>query len=269
MRSVIKSVALVLSLILASAAPSVAQARDLTAAEASLGLTPFASDEGMARLARSDAKVNFPALANQFEAEYLGAFCGPASAAMVLNAALEDTSAVPHDRSRFRADDLKSVPPGLDPSLPRFTQDSVIEKAQKTRAQVLGEPVTINGKTQRDFGFQLRQLDEMLRANGVATKPVVVDDAVPEAQVRADLIDALRQPGHYVIVAFLRKALGEPGFGHISPLAAYDKMSDSFLMLDVNPTTVGWMWVPAPAMVKAMRTFDTVENRGYVIVEGK
>ena len=54
--------------------------RDGPAAAAS-DLLPFASDEGLARLVRSDAKVNFPALANQFEAEYNGTFCGPASAA--------------------------------------------------------------------------------------------------------------------------------------------------------------------------------------------
>jgi hypothetical protein len=258
-----------LALLLAFAPHSAASARELTAAEASVGLTPFASDEGMARLARAEAKVNFPALANQFEAEYLGAFCGPASAAIVLNAALEDSSALPHDRSRFHADDLKYMPPGADPSLGRFTQDSVIEKAKKTRAQVLGEPVTINGKSVRDFGFQLRQLDELLHANGLATKLVVVDDSMPEAQVRADLVEALGQRGRYVIVGFQRKALGEPGFGHISPLGAYDKASDSFLMLDTNPVHVDWMWVPAVAMVKAMRTFDTVENRGYIIVEPK
>jgi hypothetical protein len=257
------------ALMLALAPAPAALARELTATEAAAGLTPFASDEGMARLARSDAKVNFPELANQFEAEYLGAFCGPASAAIVLNAALEDKPGLPHDRSRFHPEDLKYLPPGADPSLGRFTQDSVIEKAKKTRAQVLGEPVTIDGRTRPDFGFQLRQLDEMLRANGLSTKLVVVDDAMPEAQVRADLVEALGQRGHYVIVAFQRKALGEPGFGHISPLGAYDKASDSFLMLDVNPAHVDWMWVPASAMVKAMRTFDTVENRGYILIEPK
>jgi hypothetical protein len=258
-----------LALMLAFAPAPAALARELTATEAAAGLTPFASDEGMARLARSDAKANFAALANQFEAEYLGAFCGPASAAMLLNAALEDSSDLPHDRSRFRPDDLKYLPPGADATLGRFTQDSVIERAKKTRAQVLGEPVTINGKTRPDFGFQLRQLDEMLHANGLATKLVVVDAAMPEAQVRVDIVEALHQRGRYVIAAFQRKALGEPGFGHISPLAAYDKASDSFLMLDVNPAHVDWMWVPAAAMVTAMRTFDTVENRGYIVVEPK
>jgi hypothetical protein len=270
MRSALKTAALLgLALFVAFAPPGAAPARELTATEAAVGLTPFASDEGLARLARADAKVNFPALANQFEAEYLGAFCGPASAAIVLNAALEDSSTLPHDRSRFRPGDLKYLPPGADPTLARFTQDSVIERAKKTRAQVLGEPVTIDGKTRPDFGFQIRQLDELLHANGLATKLVIVDDSVPEAQVRADLVEALGQRGRYVIVGFQRKALGEPGFGHISPLAAYDKASDSFLMLDVNPAHVDWMWVPAAAMVKAMRTFDTVENRGYILVEPK
>jgi hypothetical protein len=37
------------------------------------------------------------------------------------------------------------VPGRYDPTLPRFTQDNVIGKGQKTRAQVFGEPITIDG----------------------------------------------------------------------------------------------------------------------------
>jgi hypothetical protein len=252
---------------LALATPPAAHALDSTQAEISLGLVPFSSDEGLARLARSDAKANFPALANQFEAEYNQAFCGPASTAMVLNAVRSGAANLPRDESRVRPDDLKYLPPGAEVATPRYTQDIVIEKASKTRAQVLGEPVTINGKTIHDFGFQTRQLDQMLRANGLSTRLVIVDDAKPEAEVRADLVQSLRQRGHYVIVSFQRKVLSEPGGGHISPLGAYDAASDSFLMLDVNPARVDWMWVPAVALIKSMRTFDTVENRGYVLVE--
>jgi hypothetical protein len=244
-----------------------AYALESSQAEISLGLVPFSSDEGLARLARSDAKVNFPLLANQFEAEYNQAFCGPASTAMVLNAVRSGAADLPRDKSRIRPDDLKYLPPGAEVATARYTQDTVIEKASKTRAQVLGEPVTINGKTQHDFGFQTRQLDEMLRANGLSTRLVIVDDAKPDAEVRADLAQSLRQRGHYVIVSFQRKVLSEPGGGHISPLGASDAASDSFLMLDVNPARVDWMWVPAAALIKSMRTFDTVENRGYVLVE--
>ena len=255
------------ALFLALTPTPAAHALESSQAEISLGLVPFSSDEGLARLARSDAKVNFPVLANQFEAEYNQAFCGPASTAMVLNAVRDGAADLPRDKSRIRPEDLKYLPPGAEVATARYTQDNVIEKASKTRAQVLGEPVTINGKTTHDFGFQTRQLDEMLRANGLSTRLVIVDDAKPEAEVRADLVQSLRQRGHYVIISFQRKALSEPGGGHISPLGAYDAASDSFLMLDVNPARVDWMWVPAAALIKAMRTFDTVENRGYVLVE--
>jgi hypothetical protein len=256
-----------LALFLAVAPAPASMALQITAGEIAHGLTPFASEEGMARLARSDAKVNFPALANQFVAEYNGAFCGPASAAIVLNAMRSGAEDLPRDHSRLHPDDLKYLPAAADPTLARYTQDNVIEKGKKTRAQVFGEPVTINGKTTHDFGYQVRQLDDLLRGAGLKTRLVIVGDDKPEAEVRADLVGALSQRGHYVIVAFQRKALGEPGFGHISPLGAYDKASDSFLMLDVNPARVDWMWVPASALVKAMRTFDTVENRGYILVE--
>jgi len=38
----------------------------------------------------------------------------------------------------------------------------------------------------------------------------------------------------------------------------------------VNPNAQKWVWVPAPLLVKAMRTRDVNENRGYLLVrEGK
>ncbi len=230
---------------------------------------PFSSDEGLARLSRSDARVNFPALANEFEAEYVGAFCGPASAAMVLNAVFGVDKNLPRDRSRLRPEDFRFIPPGFDPTEPRFTQDNVLNKGPKTRAQVFGEPVLINGKEVHDFGFQLHQLDDLLQANGVKTRLVVVSNDSDEQAIRSDLIASLKRRGDYVIVNYLRKAAGQDGPPHISPLGAYDAQSDSFLVLDVNPSRVGWTWIPSASLIRAMRTFDTVENRGYIVVEGR
>jgi hypothetical protein len=244
-----------------------AQAPALALTSVAPDLVPFATDEGLARLSRSKAKVNFPVLANQFEAQSNGAFCGPTSAAVVLNTVRGRSPDLPRDRSRLRPEDFQFFPNGFDPSLPRFTQDNVIVKGQKTRAQVLGEPVTVNGRQINDFGYQTRQFDEMLRANGLTTRLVIVDDAKAEADVRKDLVESLQVPGRYVIVTYRRDAVGQRGGGHISPLAAFDAESDSFLVMDVNPTSAGWVWVPAATMVKAMRTFDTVENRGYVVIE--
>lgn len=256
-----------LALSLATVQLPAAFALDGTPATVARELVPFSSDEGLARLARSTAKVDFPALANQFEAESNKAFCGPASAAIVLNAVRGQSPDLPRDRSRLQSEDLKYVPSGFDPAIPRFTQDTVITKGQKTRAQVFGEPVMINGKQIQDFGYQARQLDEMLRANGLSTRLVIVDDSKPEQDIRTDLVENLKRRGDYVIVAYQRKAVGQEGPGHISPLGAYDAESDSFLVLDVNPASAGWVWMPTATLVKGMRTFDTIENRGYILVE--
>ena len=243
------------------------QARALDAgAEQSPALVTFASDEGLARLSRSSARTAFAALANQFEAQSNAAFCGPTTAAIVLNAARGRSAELPHDRSRLHAEDLQYVPAGIDLSVPRYTQDNVIEKGAKKRSQVLGEPVQINGKPVQDFGYQTRQLDELLRAHGLETRLVIVDNGKPEDEVRADLVQNLATRGNYAIVTYKRSAVGQPGGGHISPLGAYDAVSDSFLVLDVNPSSAGWVWMPASVLVKGMRTFDTVENRGYILV---
>jgi len=127
--------------------------------------------------------------------------------------------------------------------------------------------MAVDGKTAHDYGFQIRQLDALLKANGLATRLVVIDDAKDEQDVRADLAGALKRRGAYVIVKFQRKAAGQDGPPHISPLGAYDAQSDSVLVLDVNPSRTDWVWMPVTTLVKAMRTFDTVENRGYIVVE--
>ena len=230
------------------------------------GLVAFGSEEGMARFVRAVAKADFPALANQFEAQSNGAFCGPTTAAIVLNAVHAQSRDLPRDRSRLRDEDLRYVPGGFDLTVPRYTQDNVIERGRKTRAQVLGAPVIIDGKQVRDGGYQLRQLDELLRAHDLVTRLVVVDEAKSAAEVRADLVENLKRAGDYVVVNYRRDAVGQRGGAHISPLGAYDAESDSVLVLDVNPASAGWVWMPIALLVSGMRTLDTVENRGYILV---
>ena len=184
----------------------------------------------------------------------------------MLNTLRNRSADLPRDHGRLRADDLLNLPSGADPIVPRYTQDNVIAKGDKTRAQVLGEPVMINGVQKRDFGYQLRQFAQMLAAHGVVVRAVVVDDAKPEAAIRAELIANLARAGDYAVINYRREAVGQRGGGHISPLGAYDAASDSFLVLDVNPATADWVWMPTATLVKGMRTFDTLENRGYVIV---
>lgn len=255
-----------LAVLLASTLAAATLARDEVAPAVAQGLVAFSSDEGMARLARSTAKVDFPELANQYEAQSNSIFCGPTTAAIVLNAIRSNSPDLPRDHSRLRAKDLRYVPKAFDPVIPRYTQDNVMAKGPKTKAEVLGEPFTVNGKQVQDFGMQVRQLDALFRANGLHTRFVIVDDKKSEQEIRADLVENLKRRGDYVVVNYRRRDAGQQGGGHISPLAAYDQESDSFLILDVNPDASGWVWMPTANLIEGMRTFDKVENRGYILV---
>jgi len=256
-----------LTVFMAATLASQSLARDAAPVAASQGLVVFASEEGLARLARSPAKVDFPVLANQFEAQSNYLFCGPTSAAIVLNALRARSADLPRDRGRLHAEDLRLI--SSDVVIPRYTQDNVITKGPKTRAQVMGEPMTINGKQVRDFGYQLRQLDELFKANALHTRFVIVDDKKSEKEIRSDLVANLKRRGDYVVINYWRQAVGQQGGGHISPVGAYDPESDSFLVLDVNPANAGWVWIPAATLIKGMRTFDKIENRGYIHVEAR
>jgi hypothetical protein len=97
---------LVLILCLALAPTPFAFALDNPPAAVSQELVPFASEEGLARLARSSAKFDFPVLANQFEPQSNGAFCGPTSAAIVLNTIKAHSADLPRDRSRLHPEDF-------------------------------------------------------------------------------------------------------------------------------------------------------------------
>jgi hypothetical protein len=254
--------------LLATSAVSAALARDEAPQGVAQGLVAFNSDEGMARLARSTARADFPSLANQFEPQSNIAFSGPTTAAIVLNAARSGSRDLPRDYSRIRPEDTRYIPRGIDLSVPRYTQDNVIAKGPKTRSQVMGEPLT-EGKQVRDGGYQLRQFDELLRAHDMVTRLVVVDDAKPEPEIRADFVENLKRAGDYVVVSYRREDVGQRGGAHIAPLGAYDVESDSVLVMDVNPASAGWVWMPLATLVKGMRTFDMVENRGYVLVQSR
>ena len=147
-----------------------------------------------------------------------------------------------------------------------YTPGNVLNARTKSRIEVLGKPIEIAGELRRDFGLQLRQLAGVLRAHGLRVTTRVVDAKADGDAVRRELARNLATGDDYVLVNYSRKALGQPGGGHISPVSAYDAASESFLIMDVNPNRAPWVWVEAADLIAAMRTFDTVENRGYLLI---
>ncbi len=229
------------------------------------------SDEGIYRLENSRYKIDFFKLANHFESQENKLFCGPASATIVLNTlrVRNGQIAPPHDKTVIKSGEMLFLPKGnWTPFYHRYTQNSIFLKSPKSRIEVLGKPVQHEAdKLEKDFGFQIHQFQRLLNAHGLEAKLRIVDEKLSEKTIRDEIIANLKTANDYVIVNYKRTPLGQKGGGHISPIAAYHQPSDSFLILDVAPNKADWVWVNARLLIRAMRTFDTVENRGYVLVK--
>ena len=85
-------------------------------------------------------------------------------------------------------------------------------------------------------------------------------------------MEYLGKHDHFVIINYLRKAIGQEKGGHISPLAAYDKETDMFLILDVARYKYPPVWVKAAELFGAMNTVDKdneSKTRGYILISKK
>ena len=230
-------------------------------------LVEWASGESAERLSRSSHKTDFFPLSNHFISQDNSIFCGPVSSAIVLNALrLGRKDGLPKDRQSIAQDEMAWLWQGADPFYGKYTPNNVLTDQTKSRLEVLGKPILIKGEAMSDFGLQLGQLAQVLRSHGLKVETRVVDDSADADAIRREIAANLASGDDYVLVNYARRSLGQEGGGHISPLGAYDEHSDSFLIMDVNPNRASWVWVGSDDLIAAMRTFDTVENRGYLLI---
>ncbi|OEU16863.1 phytochelatin synthase [Fragilariopsis cylindrus CCMP1102] len=71
-----------------------------------------------------------------------------------------------------------------------------------------------------------------------------------------------------MVVSYSRAVLKQTGSGHFSPIAAYDKASDSVLILDTARFKYGAHWTKLPLIYDAMKPIDpdTGKPRGYALL---
>lgn len=208
-------------------------------------LVGASTDEGESLLVGADAREAFFPLASNFVTQQNQAFCGVASMVMVLNALELPAPAVP----------------AFDPYR-TFTQDNVFDS--RTEAVL---PVEVIKK----MGITLDQLGGLLAVQPVTVAVHHAADSSVEV-FRDQARNALAAPSQFVIVNYLRKAIGQERGGHISPLAAFDAESDRFLILDVARYKYPPVWVKTTELFAAMNTQDSDnenKTRGYVLVSKK
>ena len=205
-------------------------------------LTGFSTRDGEVYFVESDARAAYFPLADNFLTQKTQAYCGVASIVMVLNALGLPAPDVPEYKP-YRT----------------FTQDNVLD--EQTDKVLPRETLAHQGMTLDQIGGIL------------ATQPVhaeVRHASDSSVDVFRKLASAyLGEGGHFVIVNYLRKALGEEIGGHISPLAAYDAKADRFLILDVARYKYPPVWVKTADLFAAMNTPDAANggrSRGFVLV---
>ena len=195
------------------------------------GQIPLGSPEGQALLASSGAAADLAPLQASYVTQETGSWCGVASSVMAINAL-----------------------GGQDPL---------------TQERFLSAPTTdVRSWWAVTFGgIPLPDLAAMLRTRWVQVELHHADDTPLEA-FRALAAENLARPGDFVIVNYLRSAVGQEGGGHISPIAAYHPQTDRFLMLDASSYKYPPLWIPADRLWAAMNTTDseTGRSRGFVTV---
>ena len=205
-------------------------------------LVDFESSQGSDIFLEAASRQAYWPLAAQFVTQKNQAFCGVASLVMVLNGLGVPAPTTP-DYAPYTI----------------FTQDNVFN--DKTDKIITADAVAHGGMT-------LDQLGAFAASYGVAVTVTHASDS-NEAQFRAAASDYLAAKGHFVLINYLRSALGQQTGGHISPLAAYDAKTDRFLILDVARYKYPPVWVTTKDLFAAMNTTDQSNNnrmRGYVLI---
>jgi Phytochelatin synthase len=207
-------------------------------------LIDLGSDEGERFFLESNALAGYFRVADSFVTQKTQAYCGVASIVMVLNAAGVPAPSTPEYQPYHI-----------------FTQDNVLD--EQTDAVLPREVLARQGMT-------LDQLGGLLALHPLTIEVHHAADGGLDA-FRAAASGYLADKDHFVVVNYLRKAIGQQTGGHISPLAAYDPKADRFLILDVARYKYPPVWVKASDLFDAMNTTDASnenKTRGYVLVAG-
>jgi len=218
----------------------------LTAHAEIVGLS---TPQGAERFRRSASDPETLRLFSFVETEFHRRLCGPTSVAIALNSlGIHDPTPAPMFPYHLLTQETVFTPENLK---------------VKSYQKVMEEGLTLD---------ELRLFAEHL---GVKAEAIHASADVPKDTLRDKIRSALVTPGIRVIVNYARKALqqqtpDESGDGgHISPIAAYDAPSDSFLVMDVaRYKPYGPVWITFDDFLRAMELVDKASTlpRGILIV---
>lgn len=131
-------------------------------------------------------------------------------------------------------------------------------------------PAVIAIKPRNEVSASGMSLDQLAQILG--TYPVKVSRVYAASTNVSNFREVLKKQlsgsSEFILVNYLRKALGQESGGHISPVGAFNEKEDLVLVLDVSNYKYPWVWVKIEDLFRAMASTDegAESSRGYVVV---
>jgi hypothetical protein len=198
-----------------------------------MALTSPAGQELLLR--RQTLRADYGPLSQWLETQANLAYCGVASSVVVLNSlALPAPAAEGYGAYRF----WSQTNVFAAPASAGFVRPAVVAREGMTLEQLHGLLISQGALVRRYHG-----------------------DSLSLGQFRQLLRRSLADPADRLLANYDRRALGQAGGGHISPLAAYDPSSDRVLILDVARYRYPAVWVASADLWRAVRTLDRSSGR--------
>lgn len=199
------------------------------------------SPEGLLRLQKHAAKENFWKLLRFYESQTCLTYCGIATAVIALNAL-----------------SIEAPPSTVLGKYRMFTQENFFSENVS--------PIISQNKVLKE-GISLEELATVLRSFSLKVFKYEANTLSCE-EIRTLILSALESPQQCVLALYGRNKLKQEGEGHWSPIAAYDKESDSFLLLDVAKFKYPPAWINLLPFIDAMQTPScSGQSRGFIIIE--
>jgi hypothetical protein len=230
------------------------------------------SEEGRRRLARASASNDFFQLAHAFVPQENPIYAGPATMVMILNAMRMPKHTVPSQKA-LEIHMPKALGGQVQP-FPAYSQRTLLNaETDRVKPRSLIElrnvtPANENDRSQFKPGTGLVDLQGILGVYGARSEVTFADAKVASGAPRFRKVarEVLGDGERFLVINFARDVLGGAPGGTVSPVAAYDEVTDSMLVLDVAGHKNPWFWAPVEWLYRAMNTSYEGGWRGYMVI---
>ena len=207
------------------------------------------SSKGTQFLSEAHGSAGFGSLVRFRESQRLQTYCSVSSSITVLNS-LGIVSKIPT--------------PDIYP-YNSFNQYSFFTN----EVMKIKKPIEVQMGNTEGVGVPLDQLGQMLNTFDNVVATVYHGDKIDINEARRLIAEAESNPNKRVIINYFRKAIGQNGTGHFSPLGAYDEVSDRVLILDTAAYKYPPVWASFADFYNAINTVDedAKATRGFIIIE--